>query len=527
MSIERYLTSLLMFFLGYSSLQAQTAQSILIASESFDLKLWQSIKSSEAFTNDDLHEVFARPKGEEPVLKFVRVQSNEINVQALIRENLFSSVEEDVSGQIASCSFPDPGYSLSWGLENTGSRNGSVAGADISACEAWSITTGDSNIVVGIIDSGNKNNHPDLSGRIWTNQGEIPGNNIDDDNNGFVDDIHGWNTWQGNNDLSDLIGHGTQINGIIGSNPNNGNGFVGVDHACQLINVKGVNNQGQGLNSWWAEGIYYLVDNGADIINMSLTTYAQVQIMQDALQYAEDNGVLVVAAVGNDNSSVGYPAKFPTVLAVGATDHADNRALWSGVYGSNFGPEVDVVAPGKAIYGINPFNNTTQYVTAGTSQATPHATGVAALMLALNSELTPDTIRAVLKQTAEDQVGLATEDTPGFDHYHGYGRLNAFEALKAVMPDTSSQEPNTISERDINTNKISVFPNPTSSSIQISGLSNSVYTVTWVALNGARLRERVHFTEGVHLSVPQTSGIYFLEIISDNAEIFRTKVIVK
>jgi subtilisin family serine protease len=260
---------------------------------------------------------------------------------------------------------------------------------------------------------------------------------------------------------------------------------------------------------------------------MSLTSYAQVQVVQDALQYAEDNGVFIVAATGNDKTGVGYPAKYPTVFAVGATDHADHRAEWSGIYGSNYGPEVDVVAPGKAIYGINPFNNTTQYVTAGTSQAAPLAAGVAALMLAVDSTLTLDSIRAVMRRTADDEVGLSSEDTPGFDNYHGFGRLNAFEALKAVMPDTTTQDSGSTGISRLNRQSYFVYPNPAKETIRISGIPDGNYNVAWISVNGHVRRERMFINQNALLKTPASQGLYLVELVHDNGELYRLKVMVK
>ena len=462
-------------------------------------------------SDKEFHLVYA---GKPASLRFVRLSLPETSanetLEQLIKSDLFATVESDAWGQLASCTLAtDPGFSLLWGLENDGSLNGAIAGADISACEAWDLATGDSSVIVGFIDSGCRLDHSDLTGRIWENTGEIPNNGIDDDNNGYIDDQHGWNTAFNTSDLTDNIGHGTQITGIVGANPNNNTGFTGLDWNCQLMNVKGVNDNGSGLLSWWAEGVYYLTDNGADVINMSLTGYNQVQALEDAINYAEQQGVLVVAAVGNNNQNViGYPAKYPSVLAVGATNYADQRAVWSGgSQGSNYGPEVDVVAPGLAIYGLNHLNNSLSYVSAGTSQASPLAAATASLMLSLDPTLTPDSLRNLIRQSSEDEVGLSFEDVPGFDEHHGYGRLNAFAALQAATP------PSVSVEEASSSNAIQVFPNPFQSEFTV-GQTVDIYRLEVRSITGQVVHQQFISAEQSVVRTPFPAGSYLLYFYS-------------
>ena len=437
---------------------------------SFDQESFNNVLSTLPLENESVRYVLSNSEKRTRTLRFVSITCSEEAASSIVSKlatlQYVDYIELDQWGELSSCqSYNDPGWNSQWYLENNGSRNGAVVGADVSACEAWDIAQGDSTILIGFIDSGNKSDHSDLTGRVWTNAGETAGDNIDNDNNGYVDDIYGWNTFNSTNNIADNIGHGTQINGIVGSNPNNGNGFVGLDWNCKLMNVNGVNAQGQGLSSWWAEGIYYLVDNGADIINMSLSIYSNTQVLQDAVDYAMDNEVIIVAAAGNDNiGNISYPAKYSEVIAVGATDHADERAIWNGL-GSNHGPEMDVVAPGKAIYGINPFNNTTQYVTAGTSQATPIVSALCGLLLSLDPSLSGDSIRKIIRKTAEDQVGTSNEDLQGFDNYHGYGRVNCFRALNFV--DSLLHPISGLNNID-NAELWQISPNPTSNHINVT-----------------------------------------------------------
>lgn len=436
-----FLFFLLISFQGFSQ---QVINAIPVqthfSQEDFEKELEQA--GIDLFAFEKVHMVFSKASASRAkvagakALRFVSFychenQEQETAIALLKATELFQSVEADVWGQIASTEVNDPGMSLQWYLDNKGTRNGAKAGADIRMKDAWDFAKGDEEIIMGFVDTGVKTDHPDLNGRVWNNATEIANDGIDNDENGYIDDMYGWNTYQGNNDIADRLSHGTQINGIVGANSNNSMGFAGMDWHCKLINVRGVNDQGQGITSWWAEGIYYLVDNGAHVINLSLGSVASTEIMEDAVTYAHDNDVTLVAATGNANvNNINYPAAYETVIAVGATDHADDRALWN-ANGSNYGPEIDVVAPGKAIYGINSFNTSSlQYVTAGTSQATPQVAALASLMLSLNPDLSPDSIAAMIIRFADDQVGPSNTDVAGWDEFFGHGRINAYETLK-------------------------------------------------------------------------------------------------
>lgn len=298
---------------------------------------------------------------------------------------------------------------------------------------AWSIEQGDSNIVVTIIDSGTKLDHPEFTGRIWTNYHEIPNNGIDDDGNGYIDDVKGWDFANSDNDPMDDNGHGTNVAGIIGANGNNSIGYAGADWYCKLMILKGLDNNNYGYYSWWTEAIYYAVDNGAKVINMSLGGNSFSTTLQNAVTYALNNNVVVVVCMMNTNSNtVYYPAGFTGVIAVGSTNSNDTRSnpfFWSPTSGSNYGSHISVVAPGNYIYGLN-YQSNTKYGSywGGTSQATPHVSGLASLLLAQNPSRTPAQIKSTIETTAEDQVGNSSEDTPGWDIYFGHGRINAFNA---------------------------------------------------------------------------------------------------
>jgi len=298
----------------------------------------------------------------------------------------------------------------------------SVVDADIDAVEAWDITTGSPNIIVAFLDSGIDPTNQEFAGRI------VPGYD-------FVNE---------DADPADDHSHGTNVTGLATMTGNNNFGLAGVDWQCKIMPVKVLNaNNGITNSSDVAEGLYYAVDNGARIINMSLGFNNSNQTLQSAIQYAYNNNVTVVASMGNLDAFIDrYPASYPETIAVGATDlndHRVNRISTDNSWGSNYGNHIDLCAPGNSMVSARHDNNQSfTWWKGGTSQATPLVTGTASLLLSIDSTLTPEEIRTILRNTAEDQVGNPLEDTPGFDVYHGAGRLNAHQALLSINPCTVS-----------------------------------------------------------------------------------------
>ncbi|MDP2176146.1 MAG: S8 family serine peptidase [Bacteroidota bacterium] len=362
-----------------------------------------------------------------------------INIEQVIEEYINTGAVEYAEPDFVGSGDAIPNdqfYSRQWGLKNDGtfSLSPSTAGADIEMEKAWDIEQGDSNIIVAVIDAGVRLNHPEFDGRIWKNYNEIPNNGIDDDGNGRIDDIQGWDFANSDNNPTDDHGHGTNITGIIGANGNNSIGYAGVDWNCKLMILKGLDNNNLGYYSWWASAIYYAVDNGAKVINMSLGGTSYSSTLLNAINYAIDNQVTVVVSMGNSNSNtMQFPAGFSGVIAVGSTNSNDTRTkpfFWSSTSGSNFGNHISVVAPGNFVYGLNHLSNT-NYASywGGTSQAAPHVAGLAALLLAQDLSRTPAQIKSIIEASAEDLVGATNEDTPGWDQYYGHGRINAYRAL--------------------------------------------------------------------------------------------------
>ena len=286
----------------------------------------------------------------------------------------------------------DPSFIEQWALDNTGQTNGTLD-ADIDGPEAWDITTGSPDIVIAVIDTGVDWNHPDLAVNIWTNAGETAGDNIDNDGNGYIDDMRGWDfvtvdpesVFDGrktppDNDPMDVQGHGTHCAGIIGAVGNNTLGITGVSWNSKIMPVragyKDTAGRGSLQHSDIAAAIIYATDNGADIINMSFGGGTS-ETITSAIDYANASGVILIASAGNSGCNcIQYPAAFDSVLAVSSFDHNDVIAG-----SSNFGSWVDIAAPGVSIYSTYA-NNSYQFLS-GTSMAAPQVCGVAGLILSI------------------------------------------------------------------------------------------------------------------------------------------------
>jgi serine protease len=375
----------------------------------------------------------------------------------------------------------DPAYGYQWHFDDDHTNNpggassnpyGGVNGGGIRMEEAWTIANGSSNVVVAVIDTGvayedypipsyesntvkggvtDYQKAPDLVGTsFWQNVDEIAGNSVDDDGNGFVDDIHGWDFVNDDAHPNDNNGHGTHVTGTIAQTTNNGLGAAGIAFNTTIMPIKVLSYSGGGSDAGVAAGIYYAVDNGAKIINLSLGGDGSSITLENATAYAYNHGVVVVAASGNDGTeSVDYPAANDDyVIAVGATRYDETRASYS-----DYGASLDLVAPGgdvdvdqngddksdgvlqqtfKPYEGpgkkADPTDWTYYYFFDGTSMATPHVSGVAALLLAKDSSLTPNQIRNALESTAED-LGAS-----GRDDFYGWGLIDAYAALQSVVP---------------------------------------------------------------------------------------------
>lgn len=340
---------------------------------------------------------------------------------ALHATGLVLHVEESVIGRYTSVP-NDPQFSEQWALNNT-SQTGGTSGADMRAIEAWQIQTGSRGVIIAVVDSGTNYNHVDLAFNMWKNEGEIEGNGVDDDGNGFIDDYHGWNFASNNNNPITTGGHGTQVAGTIGAVRNNATGISGLaagngtEQGCLMmpLAVGAAAPNGSVLD----DAIIYAADNGARIISLSLSVSESIAI-NEAIEYATNvKGCLVICAAGNNGSSVSYPARLPLVMAIGATDHNDNPASFT-----NPGPQVEVAAPGVSI--LTTTLSGGYQTTSGTSFAAPYTSALAGLIWSQAPCLTNDEVRQLIIDTADD-VHIA-----GFDNQTGWGRINAAAALAAL-----------------------------------------------------------------------------------------------
>lgn len=301
---------------------------------------------------------------------------------------------------------------------NVADLGGNNWGLDmINAPEVWQNGYTGNGIIVAVIDTGVDYNHNDLKNNIWTNTKEIAGNGIDDDGNGYVDDVQGWNFDSKNNNTLDDNGHGTHVSGII-AGENNAYGVTGVAYNAKIMPVKVLNSSGSGSYSAIADGIYYAVNNGAKIINLSLGGDFSSKALQSALEYASNKGVIVVMAAGNEGGSIpGYPARYAdkSGIAVGAVGKNGNLTDFSNRSGSN--QLAYVTAPGESIYSTVPGNQYANY--SGTSMASPYVAGVVALMLSANPNLSEGQIRDIITSTAGNSNNSNNEtpstENPGFD----------------------------------------------------------------------------------------------------------------
>lgn len=309
-----------------------------------------------------------------------------------------------------------------WGLRNYG-QNGGVAGADISATNAWDLTTGSTNVIVAVIDTGVRYTHRDLRNQMWRNPGEIPANGIDDDQNGFVDDVYGINAINGIGDPSDTEGHGTHVSGTIGAAANDGNPSVGVTWRVRIMGCKFLGDFG-GTTSDAITCVNYAVSKGARILNNSWGGGGFSQALLNAINAARAKGVLFIAAAGNgatdNDQDPYYPANYAAdnVISVAALDRFDRLATFS-QYGAK---TVHLGAPGVSIYSSTAGSDTEYQLYNGTSMAAPHVSGVAALILSLYPSADYTEVR--------QRILLGTVPIPALDRKTTTGgRLNAYKAL--------------------------------------------------------------------------------------------------
>ncbi len=342
-------------------------------------------------------------------------------------DNLLADAASDLGG-ISGVEWAEPNYTLQLDFVPNDPHYDTVAPKQtpylsrIDAAGAWDFTTGRPEIIIAVLDTGVDMTHEDLAGAIWTNSGEIPDNGVDDEGNGFIDDVHGWDFAGNDNVPEDDYGHGTHVAGIAAARVDNGIGIAGIAGEATIMPVD-VFNYAIGTYEDLIRAIIYATDNGAHVINMSLGASSYSLGEEMAVNYAFSHGVVVVAAAGNTgNEMPHYPAAHANVIAVASTTAEDVLSSYS-----TRGVWVDVAAPGSSIYST--FRGNSYSTMSGTSMATPHVAGLAALILSRNSTLTPTQVQDLIEAQADD-LGPT-----GRDIYFGAGRIHAGRAVGATPPD--------------------------------------------------------------------------------------------
>jgi len=362
-------------------------------------------------------------------------------IKKLRSTGLFEYVEPDwfrSPDQIPNDSFFQNG-SL-WGLRNTGQFGGS-AGVDINVVNAWSLTTGSPSIIVAVVDTGVRYTHQDLANNMWTNPGETPGDNIDNDNNGFVDDVFGIDGTNQTGDPFDFNNHGTHVSGTIAATANNPGGHVGVAYGTRIMALDASTTGGFLSLSGIIRCIQYAIDNGASVINASYGSGQFSQSEYDIISSADQADIVFVAAAGNDgqdnDNAPKFPASYdlPNIISVAAIDRNGNLAGFS-----NFGAvTVDLGAPGVEILSSTAASDASYEEFQGTSMAAPHVTGVVALLRSVDPSASVVEIRSRLLSTAAPLPSLDGRTATG-------GMVDTLAALQTVADNNleiviSSSEP--------------------------------------------------------------------------------------
>lgn len=278
----------------------------------------------------------------------------------------------------------------------------------IETNRGWNVSKGAEGIIIGVVDTGVDLNHPDLQGRLLT----------------------GYNTITPDAKPSDDVGHGTHVAGIISANVNNREGIAGMTWNNKILPVKALDASGVGTSYSVAEGIIWAADHGAKVINLSLGNYADANFLHEAIKYAFNKDIVLIAATGNDNTErPGYPAAYPEVLSVSATNSSMDRASFS-----NYGDYIDVMAPGESIASTYPNN---QYAAlSGTSMASPHVAALAGLIRSVNPDLKNTEVMDIIRNNVID-LGES-----GHDKYYGYGQIDVYAALEAASGEVHAQSQN-------------------------------------------------------------------------------------
>jgi subtilisin family serine protease len=425
----------------------------------------------------------------------------------------------------------DSSFGSLWGLNNTG-QSGGVVDADIDAVEAWDVTTGSRSVVVAVVDTGIDYNHPDLAANMWRNPREVAGDRIDNDGNGFVDDIFGWDFASNDPDPFDDNSHGTHVAGTIGAVGNNGTGVAGVNWQVSLMALKFLGADGSGATSAAIAALNYATTMrrtfGVNVVatNNSWGGGGASTSLTNAIVAGGNAGILCIAAAGNESANndvtPSYPANVASdaVISVAATDSFNRLASFSN-YGAT---TVDVAAPGVSIRSTTPGSTYSSY--SGTSMASPHVAGLVGLMAAANPQATAAEIRSAILSTAVPVSGLAGKVATG-------GLINAAAAVAAIRGTTPPPPPAVAPVADV----VDVSPDPRTTAVSgvvvqfdraVSGVDLGDFRLTRdgaaVSLAGAAVTttDNVRWTISNLTAATTSTGTYVLTLNASGSGIVAT-----
>jgi subtilisin family serine protease len=373
-------------------------------------------------------------------LHVLKTENGTVNFQSLLtslKNN--SNVVYAEPNYIYHATTDDPQFSQLWGLSNTGKNEpkgkAGVSGADINAVKAWELTTGSRQIKIAVIDTGVDYNHPDLKDNMWVNEKELNGKpGVDDDGNGLIDDIHGYNFATDTANPMDGHGHGTHCSGTIGALHNNQIGVAGVMAEVTIVPVKFLDDSGSGTLEAALKAIDYATELNVDIMSNSWGGGGRSQALEDAIKRASDKGIIFTAAAGNsssDNDSApSYPASYnvPNIVSVAALTAQNELASFSS-FGKN---TVHIAAPGQNI--LSTVKGGGYEIMSGTSMATPHVSGVLGLLLAKEGRMPHEVMKERLTMTGVPVAGLRGKTLTA-------SRIDAYNILTDTRPERTGPNP--------------------------------------------------------------------------------------
>jgi len=399
----------------------------------------------------------------------------------------------------------DPSLGRLWGLKNSGQSDGranGVAGVDVDAEKAWDLTTGNRDIIVAVIDTGVDYNHPDLKDNMWKNEAEATGKaGVDDDGNGYVDDVYGHNFTEAKPaaDPMDDHGHGSHCSGTIGAKGNDGKGIVGVAWDVRIMAVKFLAASGGGTLEGAIKSIDYAVQNGADILSNSWGGGGESRALKEAIERSHAAGTLFVAAAGNDGTSNDadphFPSNYnvPNVLSVAAID---NKGLLASF--SNFGKRtVHVAAPGVNIYSSLQGGKYDSW--SGTSMATPHVSGVAALLASYDNSLTAVQIKERIMKTAKPLAGVRGKVTSG-------GIANAYLALTNQQSPPDASDPSNWAHQTLAVSSAHPYLKNTNETFEVSVAGAKEMALYFEKFDTERGYDKVSFFDRAGKKLAEMSG---------------------